>query len=1061
MADNSNKKYSGKTAHPLAKLKKRADVTVKELLAKLAIAEANIMTAIVRCQNPAYAKNQRDLYNKIRESYFKLCRQIDQALKSDVASAATDAYHQLEDELGSDGLVRWDEERAKRYWQYVAPEQSQSLAAVYTDKMAESAITSLRQALIETERQASIEGWTMNEKQKALQAKWASLASQADFQFVDKAGKGWEHARYLQMLTRTTAQRVYNDSYLDRVAENGIKLVRVTALGAPECEVCRAWQGVICSIDGTARGLPSIESAKAAGVFHPNCVCIHEAVIEEVDKTELAIQRKHPFTKDIRDLDAYEARKFAIDQERYERKGLSAEDARIAVNRDNLEAAIRNGLIRSDAREIVDGLTDTQVAALCPDGKTPRFEPLKKGDDTKIVRGSRGGVVHIGKDCTLEELTSLIDAYEVRRVKVKATTPQEKTPPPPPPPPPPPKLDFPETIEGSGMEVINDSPGGSTGAKIVKIGDAKFVLKQDTHVSAEHIRNEVEADNAYRRAGVLVPECRLYEENGKTYKLSRFIDGAQSLHDYMANATPDQKKAVIDKLKEGFPLDVVFANWDVLGTGQDNVLVDKDGNPWRIDNGSAFGFRAQGAKKKPEEWENRQFPDEWRTLRTSSINKGVYDGLTAAEIFEAYSKLDMEAIIKDLPENTRKALEKPLREMNELKARFTDFRRGDYIDSYTSEMLELTYDLCKAGMRERFPAEIANEHADKGWLRPSITDDDYSNEKVSTAISDKVMKAVISIKYHIQLGDYTPNEVSVVNALSTEAELEKIVKWDDNAAPLLRAIREIKKSKKDNFKTMADIHVESVALQLSKPTPQRENEDQSKCFAEFLEDFGNKNGVDINRAFRMFREQGGSSESPGSCTMKLFEMEAMGIDWKQPPKNVYIRDEFKSAIDEFKSNIKENKEEIEDYRKAYNLFKAGTQLLLENVKLPFKNDANRTVRLMRTGNFSTTYQLKLKEIDDAFAEGAHESFGSYHTVRFSGGDLIIRDLPYSRISSTYLTTNKNGGSLYAEDEENEFGANCIGLPICYVGETVKNISYSNFTNDVNEAEKKSGRKLSD
>lgn len=222
------------------------------------------------------------------------------------------------------------------------------------------------------------------------------------------------------MLTRTTAQRVYNDSYLDRVAENGIKLVKVTALGAPECEVCRAWQGVICSIDGTARGLPSIESAKAAGVFHPNCVCIHEAVIEEIDKTELAIQRKHPFTKDIRDLDAYEARKFAIDRERYERKGLSAEEARIAVNRDNLELAIRNGLIRSDAREIVDGLTDTQVAALCPDGKTPRFEPVKKGDTAKIVRGSRGGVVHIARDADLKHLVEVLDFDTSKRLQRNA-----------------------------------------------------------------------------------------------------------------------------------------------------------------------------------------------------------------------------------------------------------------------------------------------------------------------------------------------------------------------------------------------------------------------------------------------------------------------------------------------------------------------------------------------------------------------------------------------------------------------------------------------------------------
>lgn len=409
MADNK-RRYRGKAEHPLAKLKARADVTVKELLAQISIVEAQITKAIIRCKNPAYAKEQVKLFKAIHATYEALSKKIDEALKADVESAAIDAYHRLEDELGDEGLVRWNEERAKRYWQYVAPETSQSLAAVYTNNMSDGAIANLRQALIETERMAALEGWSMNEKQKAVQERWASLCSKpSEFFFVDKGGNAWEHARYLQMLTRTTAQRVYNDSYLDRVAENGINLVRIDSLGAPECDICRAWQGVICSIDGKARGLPSVDDAREAGVFHPNCVCTQMAVIDEEDKAEVALQKSYPYSRKVGDLDAWQARKFSIDRERYERKGMTAQEARTEANRDNLEASILTGLLRSDARRLVESLTSEQVAKLCPDNRCPRFEPLKKGDEPAINRGSRGGIVHIAKNCSPEELQSLLE----------------------------------------------------------------------------------------------------------------------------------------------------------------------------------------------------------------------------------------------------------------------------------------------------------------------------------------------------------------------------------------------------------------------------------------------------------------------------------------------------------------------------------------------------------------------------------------------------------------------------------------------------------------------------
>jgi hypothetical protein len=56
-------------------------------------------------------------------------------------------------------------------------------------------------------------------------------------------------------------------------------------------------------------------------------------------------------------------------------------------------------------------------------------------------------------------------------------------------------------------------------------------------------------------------------------------------------------RELANKILDGFAADVLLANWDVIGLENDNILVDEDGNPARIDNGSSFSFRAQGARK--------------------------------------------------------------------------------------------------------------------------------------------------------------------------------------------------------------------------------------------------------------------------------------------------------------------------------------------------------------------------------------------------------------------------------------------------------------------------------
>lgn len=621
---------------------------------------------------------------------------------------------------------------------------------------------------------------------------------------------------------------------------------------------------------------------------------------------------------------------------------------------------------------------------------------------------------------------------------------------------------FPDTIAGSGMKVVNANPGGTTGAQIVEIDGRRYVFKTAGKVSAEHVRNEAAADQAYRRAGIRVPDCRIYEEDGKTYKLSEFIDGGQSLRDYMAKATPAQKKAVIEELRQGYVVDSLFANWDVLGTEQDNVLIDKDGHAWRIDNGSSFGFRARGSRKKPEEWEKREWPDEWRTLRSSSINKGVFDGLTAHDIFS--SKVDLDAAVRDLPDETRKALAKPLDELKQMQARCANFDVGGYTPAHTSDVLEASYDLCKDGIREIMPKLVAGSNpqgdAAFGMLRVNNGGDAI---KPDDSPASAVIQAAISIGHHINKGDYTPNSGAISAALSYKPALQAAVAWDKNAQPLLDAITSIEASQKAGFKT-AIPHVDQVGVFLSKPNA------SGRTFWDSVQSVASQTGVDATIAPQYFRSQGGSSSNVGSLKLKAIEMEAMGADLSSVSsvRGIWIRPGLEKVVKHYVSHPAE----FERDKKSYALFKAATQLVLENTDFETRDLASRTVRLLRTSE-KDTLGLKPGDIGEYADEGAHESFGVLHSVEVHCEHAYIRDVPFSRISSIYFTTTPvDPHRLYLGDNENEAGANVVGLPAFYLGNvrnsnniTGKPIPYGtrirDFDDAIGNAESKSGRTLRD
>lgn len=86
---------------------------------------------------------------------------------------------------------------------------------------------------------------------------------------VDRSGKQWDLENYTSMLIQTKTTEARNRGLVNRMVENEWDLVQVSAHGATD--VCGEWEGKILSISGQTKGYPTVDQAKEAGLFHPNC----------------------------------------------------------------------------------------------------------------------------------------------------------------------------------------------------------------------------------------------------------------------------------------------------------------------------------------------------------------------------------------------------------------------------------------------------------------------------------------------------------------------------------------------------------------------------------------------------------------------------------------------------------------------------------------------------------------------------------------------------------------------------------------------------------------------
>ncbi|MEU2443550.1 phage minor capsid protein [Streptomyces althioticus] len=126
-------------------------------------------------------------------------------------------------------------------------------------------------------------------RRDAAQSALNDFADRGVTGFVDRAGRGWNLASYIEMATRSTVGRAAIDAHTDRLAAAGVDLV-IVSRASEECPLCRPWESKILVRSGepgartvevehatedgemvSVKVAGSLDEARAAGLMHPNC----------------------------------------------------------------------------------------------------------------------------------------------------------------------------------------------------------------------------------------------------------------------------------------------------------------------------------------------------------------------------------------------------------------------------------------------------------------------------------------------------------------------------------------------------------------------------------------------------------------------------------------------------------------------------------------------------------------------------------------------------------------------------------------------------------------------
>lgn len=611
---------------------------------------------------------------------------------------------------------------------------------------------------------------------------------------------------------------------------------------------------------------------------------------------------------------------------------------------------------------------------------------------------------------------------------------------------PPLQLQFPDSI--AGLKTVKKL-GGSTGATLVE--DAKggrFVLKKGA--SADHLREEVLADNLYRSLGAHVPEAKLYEADGGPVKLAKFIEG-QSLADYLAKATPAQKDEISKRLGEHFFADAWLGNWDVVGLAKDNVLIDKDGMPWRIDNGGSLRYRAMGSLKG-NDW--NAFPDELWTLRDSTKNAQTADlfgRLRLVDIAPKLQSLDIDALNVAMPNEVKAVLKERAQNLRDVGIKALDMEHDGWRDSYGDTLCKHIMGLRKAGISQDLPKQLSqavgdvsvvDEHG-KPW-------DDLRSTKAKTASASASAQSLVkgdvywqslldaskTLNHHGANGSFAYNKTKVAAALAHKPQLEALAMGKGQQAAMakhyLKQLNFIETaSGMQNMKIKASVPNLMAYAPKAKVAPTVPSAPASGSLIQRLADYVAKSGGDYKAVSRWKGSQAGDSWNDDAQAKKAWVAKHLNI----PAHDVWWK---KSAANAGKclSSMETSLGGAEKVDAAFTIHHAFVQEFLLASDFRHNDRMLRALRVVRTEKAAVLNAYGIVPGQEGNPpRGLCESSSVFRVTTVFGSEATVQAVPHSKVLGSYIMEKHPGAADcgFLGDGENEFTFVSAGTPFRYVG----------------------------
>jgi hypothetical protein len=554
--------------------------------------------------------------------------------------------------------------------------------------------------------------------------------------------------------------------------------------------------------------------------------------------------------------------------------------------------------------------------------------------------------------------------------------------------------------------------GGSTGATLVRDphSGGMFVMKKGNN--AAHIREEFAADELYRAMGAPVPEAKLYEGPGRPTKLARFIEG-KNLKDALQEADKEQKKTILSKVQEHFAADALLSNWDVAGLNLDNILVDKHGTPWRIDNGGSLRFRAQGTKKTEAQWSH--YPTEIWSLRDPAQNQQtakVFEGLDIYSVARQIEKVDTAKVIAAAPQEVKQSLEQRLTHAKDISAKALEFEGAKFVANHADEVTKHVISMRKADTFSGMADELIQSHP--GDIRPLDKNGNAfdllrtSKEKAqadpSEAFYSDVLGAAKTINHHHTQGDTNYNAAKIAKVGAQKAALNALLANGSAtekamAAHYLQSIKSIEAAQGD---TKAQVPVVTKFMIKADPKTTKGQSIVSKIASYMAENGGNWDIIEQWAA-----SQGGSSKSPSSKAFKYWLMNRLNIE----PSAFYDPPDQSSY-----TLLKKSHGDKLD--RTFEIYHGAIQEILSKVKFTGNDQAAKLIRVLRTESTTTAVPFK-KGTAGEYKRGVNESASIFAPI--FKGTRTVTVVPHARITGLYFLERKpgTGQTFFLGDNENE------------------------------------------